>query len=539
MTGRHRRFAALALALLVGLSGCGRRDTAVARGDRDQVLYRGVGYEAADLDPQRATGIAEQAITATLFEGLVREDAHDLHPVPGVARQWEVSPDGLHYRFHLRTDARWSDGLAVTAADFVAAWRRMLSPALRAENAGLLYPLKGAQAFHLGATSDPGTLGARAVDPQTLDVDLERPTPYFLNLLTHMAWLPVPVRVIASRGPVAARETDWAEAGVLVGNGPFVLTVWSPDREIVVEKSPTYWDAARVRLHAIHFYPIDSLDAEERAFRAGQLHITDAVPPTRIAAYRAKQSPDLRIDPYLATYFYRINVRRPFLDDARIRRALALAVDRRAIVERILQGGQTAAEGFVPPGLPGYTPDPRLHTDYDAARRLLAEAGHPGGRGLPRFVLTFNTSESHRAIAEVVQETWRRELGVAVELRNAEFKTMLAAAVSGDYDLMRASWIADYPDPASFLTVWSSADGNNRTGWSDPAYDALLAQAETAGDSPERLALLHRAENLLLDSAPIIPIFYYTHDFLIQPSVHGWFSTVLDHHPTQEVYLEP
>jgi oligopeptide transport system substrate-binding protein len=529
--------AAAALALALG-AGCSR-ETNVVRGDREQVLYRGVGYEVATLDPQLATGIAEQTILSSLFEGLVDEDPRDLHPIPGVAESWDVTPDGRVYTFRLR-DARWSDGRPVTARDFVESWRRILTPSLGAENASFLYILQGAEAFNRGLTRDFSTVGVQAPDDRTLRVTLDHATPDFLARLTHWAWLPVPVAVIAAHGPVAERGGNtWAEAGNLVGNGAFVLRRWRPDQEIVVEKSPTYWAAARVRLQAIHFLPIDSVDAEEQAFRAGQLHLTDALPDGKIDAYRRDAPQLLRIDPYLDTYYYLINVRRPFLGDARIRRALALAVDRRAIVDRILRGGQQPAESFTPPGLAGYDPPKVLRTDDDAARRLLAEAGHPNGEGLPVFDLLYNNSENHRLIAEAVQEAWRKELGVQVRLSNEEFKTVLEARRTGDFDIMRANWVADYPDPSTFLDLWRSDSGNNFSGWSDPDYDSLIFAAEHTSDPDARRGLFERAERLLLSEVPMIPVYHYTHVFLIRPSVRGWYPNPLDHHPYSDVWLEP
>jgi oligopeptide transport system substrate-binding protein len=293
-----------------------------------------------------------------------------------------------------------------------------------------------------------------------------------------------------------------------------------------------------VRLTAIHFYPLDSLDAEERAFRTGQLHITDSLPVSRIDAYRRDAPQFLRIDPYLGTYFYRFNTRRPYLDDVRIRRALALAVDRRAIVEKILQGGQTPAGTFTPPGLDGYVPPPGLTTDFAAARQLLVEAGHPGGKGLPPFELLYNNSENHRLIAEAIQEMWRRELGIEVQLVNQEEKVVLSVRQTGDYQILRSDWIADYADPSSFLDVWRSDSGNNYTGWSNPDYDSQLFSAARTVDPVARQALLQKAESLLLEDAPILPIYHYTHVFLIQPSVHGWYPTLLDHHPYKYVWLE-
>lgn len=527
-------FLSLLSALLFGCSG---RETAVQSGDRDQVLHRGIGYEVTGLDPQLATGIAEQAILSELFEGLVAEDPHDLHPIPGVATRWEISPDGLNYTFFLRPDARWSNGEPVTAQDFTDSWRRILTPSLGAGYAGMFYVLQGAEAFNKGLTRDFSRVGATALDAHTLRVTLEHPTPYFLSLLTHMSWLPVNVRAIAANGPVYERDNSWTKPEHFVGNGPFVLTSWKPDDVIILEKSPTYWDAAAVRLKAVHFYPIDSLDAEERAFQAGQLHLTDALPVTKVDDYRRNAPQLLRIDPYLGTYFYRLNVRRPHLSDPRIRRALALAVDRRAIVDKILRGGQQPAGAFTPPGVAGYDPPPGIPDDFAEARRLLALSGHPGGEGLPPLELLYNNSESHRLIAEAIQEMWRRELGIEVQLVNQEEKVVLAARDAGDYQIMRSDWIADYADPSSFLELWRGDSGNNDTGWSNSDYDSLLFAAERTPDLAARNALYQKAEALLLDSVPIIPIYHYTHVFLIQPSVHGWFPNALDHHPCKYVWL--
>jgi oligopeptide transport system substrate-binding protein len=526
------------LALLAALlAGCGRRETPVEQGNREQVLHRGVGYEVTGLDPALETGIAEQAIDSELFEGLVAEDPRDLHPVPGVASSWEQAPDGLSYTFHLRPQARWSNGDPVTAGDFIAAWRRVLTPSLGASYATELYVLQGAEAFNKGLTRDFTQVGVSAPDARTLRVALEHPCPSFLSLLSLMPWLPVNLASIEAKGPAYSRGTPWTRPGNLVGNGPFVLTEWKADSVIVARKSPTYWDAGSVRLREIHFYPIDSLDAEERAFRAGQLHITDAIPVSRIEESRRDLPQCLRVDPYLGTYFYRLNVRRPFLSDARVRRALSLAVDRQAIVSRITRGGQAPAASFTPGGLGGYEAPVLARTDFEAARRLLAEAGHPRGEGLPPLELLFNNSESHRLIAEAVQETWRRELGIVVRLSNQEEKTALAARRAGDYDILKSDWIADYPDPASFLEVWRSDSGNNETGWSNADYDSALFAASRAPDPASRNALYRKAETILLESAPIIPVYFYTHVFLIRPSVHGWYPTLLDHHPCKAVWL--
>jgi oligopeptide transport system substrate-binding protein len=529
----------LLAALPLLLAGCLRRESAVERGNREQVLHRGIGYEVTDLDPHLVTGIAEGDILRALFEGLVTADPADLSPLPGVAERWDITPDGLVYTFHLRADAVWSDGPPVTAQDFVASYRRILTPSLAAEYANMLYILQGAEAYHKGATADFSQVGVAAPDARTLRLTLDHPAPYFLALLINPPWLPVPLATIAKHGPVDQRGNAWTRPERIVGNGPFVLKRWVQNQVIVVEKSPTYWDAARVRLNAIHFHPIESRDAEERAFRAGQLHLTDALPISKVAAYRRDAPHLLRIDPYLATYFYRLNTRRPPLTDPRIRRALALAVDRHAIVTRILQGGEKPAYAFTPPDTAGYTPLAALPTDFAAARQLLQEAGYEGGRGFPALEILYNTSENHRVIAEAVQEMWRRELGVDVRLVNQDLKVTFAARRAGDYQILRSGWTGDYVDPATFLDVFRSDSGNNHTGWANANYDALLFTAARTIDPAARDALFQKAETLLLEGAPIIPIYHHTHVFLKQPSVKGWHSNLLDHHPYKHVWLEP
>jgi len=519
------------------LPGCAKHETDVQRGNREQVLHRGIGPDLADLDPHLATQSGSYHVLSALFEGLVAEDPVDLHPVPGVAERWEMSADSLTYTFFLRADAKWSNGDPVTARDFIASWRRILTPALGAENANLLYVIQGAEAFHKGLTGFD-QVGLAAPDARTLRVTLEHPALYFLPLLNHPAFFPVHLPTVVKYGSATQRGNAWAEPGHLVGNGPYVLAKWRRGQEIVVERSTTYWDALNVRLSAIHFHTLDSVDAEERAFRAGQLHLTDALPPDRIAAYRRDAPELLRIDPLLGTYFYRLNVTRPGLNDPRVRRALALAVDRDAIVARILHGGQQPAHAFTPPGTAGYTPAAGIPTDFAEARRLLAEAGYPGGRDLPPLELLFNSSETHRVIGEAVQEMWHKELGVEVRLLNQENSSIGEARRAGNFQILRSVWIADYADPASFLDIWRSDSGNNFTGWSSSAYDGLLFAAARTTDPAARNAFFQQAEALLLEAVPFIPIYHYTHVFLCQPSVQGWHPTSLDHHPYKHVWLE-
>lgn len=537
MSIRVNPWLSLCLCSTLLLAACQPPETNIELGDRTQTLHRGMGPALADLDPHLATGTTDYNVLSALFEGLVAEDPVDLHPVPGMAESWTVSPNGLIYTFHLRANAQWSNGDPLTAADFVASWQRALTPALAADYANLLYVLAGAEAFNKGVTTDFSTVGVRALDAHTLQVALEYPAPYFLSLLQHWMWYPVHLPSIRAIGSPTDRGTAWARPGKLVCNGPFTLTSWKHGERIVVTKNPRYWDAAHVRLTAIHFHPFEGVDTEERAFRSGQIHLTDALPVAKIDAYRAESPELLRIDPYLGTYFFRINTRRAFLADPRVRRALNLGVDRATIVAQILRGGQIPSAAFTPAGIGGYAPPEAPPVDFDAARALLRAAGYPAGQGAPTIEILYNTSENHRLVAEALQAMWRSELGLTVSLRNMENKTVLESRRAGDFDLLRSVWIADYADPASFLDIFRSDSGNNYTGWADPTYDHLLFTAARTADPTARFDLLRRAEIRLLEAAPVVPIYTFTHVFAKRPEVQGWFPTPLDHHPYKAVWL--
>ena len=519
--------------------GCARRETPVEIGDREQVLHLGNLSEPKDLDPHIVTGVTEHNILAALLEGLVSESPEDLSPAPGVAEQWTVSGDGTVYTFRLREDARWSNGDPVTASDFIFSYRRMLSPGLGSPYAYMLFCLRNARAFHAGEVTDFAEVGVEAVDAFTLRLSLEAPVPYFLSLLNHFSWYPVHPGTILGCGKIDEIGTRWTRPSTYTGNGPFVLKSWEPGLRIVVARSPTYWDRDRVRLREIHFHPIGDHVIEERAFRAGQLHVTGTVPIDRIAHYR-EQAPDLlRLDPYLGTYYYLLNVTRPPLDDVRVRRALAMAIDRKRIVSYVTKGGEDPALHFTPPDTAGYSAEARLPEDVARAAELLAEAGYPGGEGFPSLELLYNTSDAHARIAQAVQKMWEQSLGIKVELVNMEWKVYLANTQQKKYDMARAGWIGDYADPNTFLDMWVTGGGNNRAGWSNTEYDRLVAEASRTADPDARFALFQDAEEILLREAPIIPIYFYRSKSLIRPSVRGWHPTILDHHPYKHVHLQP
>jgi oligopeptide transport system substrate-binding protein len=526
------------LAVISLLPGCGRRQTLVEAGNRDQILQLGNGTEPQDLDPDIVTGVQEYHIMMALLEGLVVQDPVDLHPIPGVAERWDISPDAKVYTFHLRTNALWSNGDPVTAQDFLESYKRILTPSLGSEYSYMLYVVKNAEAYNTNGITDFSQVGFKVMDDHTLQVTLNDPTPYFLSLATHHSWFPVHMPTVKKYGDPYQRGNKWTRAGRFVGNGPFVLSQWRVNNVIEVTKSPTYWDRDRVRLNAIRFYPIESDDTEERAFRAGQLHVTETVPLAKIDYYKAEHPDLIKISPYLGTYFYRINVNKPPLNDKRVRRALAMALDRQGIVDHITKGGQLPAFNFTPPGTAGYTFQHPISEDFAEARRLLAEAGYPNGKGMPPVEILYNTMESHRTIAEAIQQMWKTKLGVDARLVNQEWKVYLDAQRSQDYQVCRAAWIGDYADPNSFLDMWLTGGGNNETGWSNPQYDRLIAQAAATTDPQKRLEVFQKAESILMDEMPIIPIYFYTRVCLQRPDVKGWYPTILDNHPYQYVYLE-
>ena len=532
------RFLLCALGLLV-FAGCGKRESIVDRSNREGVLHMSIGSEPSDLDPHLVVNLADAKVIQSLFDPLVTFEPVTLAPKPALAESWEISGDGLTYTFHLRADAKWSNGEAVTAQDVVDSWHRILSPTIAANYASFLYLLRGAQDFNEGRTEDFSTVGAVAKDARTVVATLTHPAPYFLQVLLNSPWRPVNVRSIAKFGDPYKRGTPWTRADRLVSSGPFVLKEWNAHQHILVEKSPTYYDRARVRLNAIRFYTIDSIDAEERAYRAGQLHLTWDLPLSKVRPLEQQHSPALREDAQLQTYFFRFNVRKPPLSDVRVRRALSLAIDRAAITGKVLAGGRTPATSFVPPTLIGYTPPTRTMFDLAAARQLLVDSGHAGGHGLPPLEILYNNSEILRLVAETIQEQWRRDLGLDVRLVNQEYKVVRQARRAGDYQILLGDWTADYLDATTFLDLWRSDNGNNYTNWSDPAYDALSNRADQTADPATRATLLAQEEALVLDAAPIAPIYFNTHVYYVHPAVKGWQPTPMDHSDFRYVWLEP
>jgi len=538
----HRSARTTALFLLVGLAlfatGCGQRGSSVDAGNRDQIIHLGNLSEPTDLDPHTITSHQDFGIVMALFEGLAQYDPKTSEPIPAAAERWETSADGLTWTFHLRHNARWSNGDPVTAHNFVYAYRRMLMPALGAEYANMLFVLKNGEALYSGKITDAAQLGARAADDHTLVLTLERPVPYLLSMICHSAWYPVHGDTIEKFGRVDQRGSAWTRAGNLVGNGYFTLTAWRPHQSIRVTKSETYWDRDNVRLNGAVFYPIESSDAEERSFRSGQLHGTSTIPISKIAVYKRDNSPFLQSHVLLATYVYRFNVNVPPLNDPRVRRALAMAIDRESLVRDVTVGGQLPAGNFSPPNLAGFTARSGVRTDLEGAKKLLAEAGFPDGKGFPKLDILFNTNEAHRVIAEAIQQMWRRGLGIEIGLYNQEGKVWSDSMRVLDYQIARFAWVGDYLDPSTFLDIMTSDNGNNQTGWKNAEYDRLIEAARNTADTAKRYEYYQRCEEILAEECPIAPIYFYMNNNLRRPEVKGWYGNLLDNHPLKGVYLE-
>ncbi len=515
-----------------------QRQSGVESARQTKTLLLGNGSEPQDLDPQTILGFNEYNVMIALFEGLTVLDETTSRPIPGVAHRWDLSADGLTYTFHLRPEAKWHNGDPVTARDFVASYERMLNPKLAAEYAYMLYPIRGAEEYNTGKSTDFSTVGIREIDTHTLEIVLHSPTPFFLDLAAHQTFFPVHLPTLLKFGTKEERGTRWTLPGNLIGNGAFRLTEWVPNARLTVTRAETYWGNADNQINEVVFFPNEDIATDEKNFRAGQLHMTYDLLPTKIPSYR-KNSPEvLRIDPFLESYFLRFNVTKPPFDNRKLRQALARAIDRETICKVLLFGSRQPAYALTPTNTAGYTARAQIPTDFAAARALLAEAGFPEGKGLPVLEIQLNTDGINQKVFEAIQEVWRRELGVTVRLTKADFRVYLDAMRTLNYSASRSRWVADYNDPGTFLDMFVTDGGTNWTGWSNPRYDALIRQANRTLDQAARYELFQEAEALLLDEAPIAPIFFGAKSYLLHPSVKGWAPSLLGIHRYQTVRLE-
>ncbi len=525
--------------LFILLASCSVQEGNVDSGNRLGILHYGNGSEPQGLDPHVVTGVPENHLVRALFEGLAVKNPYTLEPEPGVAERWEFSDDKRIVNFFINPRARWSNGDPVQASDYVWSWRRALHPEMGNPYSYMLFPVKNAEAFAKGQISDFGKVGVKALDERTLEVTLNEPTPYFIQLMDHYSTFAVHPPTIMKFGASTDRYTKWTREENIVGNGPFVLTEWKLNRRIVVEKSSTYWDRNKVSLNGVVFYPTENSVTEERMFRVGQLHYTASVPLDKIPIYREMENTPYVQAPYLGTYYYLLNINKKPLDDIRVRKALSLSIDRDKLASTVLQGTAVPAYSITPPNTLGYDPPKLFGYDPEKAKQLMTEAGFPNGKNWPGIEIIYNTSESHRKIAVAIQQMWASTLNIQVTLSNQEWKVYLDSVDQMDFDIARRGWIGDYVDPNNFLDLFISSGGNNSTGYADGIYDDLVLRKATKASSRElRYQIFHRAETMLMQAMPIIPIYTYTSKHLINPSVKGLPSNLMDSLNLKYVWLD-
>ncbi|HEV7927241.1 MAG TPA: peptide ABC transporter substrate-binding protein [Verrucomicrobiae bacterium] len=527
--GGGRRLLTLWLGLLL-LAGCNVKEPKA-----DLVIINGPDPET--LDPALGTGIEDLRIIAALFEGLARNDPVTARPIPGLAESWEMSPDGCVYTFHLRDNLWWSPGQPITAVDVIYSWLRVLDPRTASEYAGQLFYIKNAEAYNSGKIQDPALVGAHALDARTVRVELNHPTAFFLDLCAFQTLAVVPRQIIEKDGD------DWMQARPLPTSGPYLLQQWRLNDKIRLVKNPYYWDATNTRCAVVDCLPISAPDTALNLYQTGGADIIwdrDNIPSELLDELAPR--PDYHTFPYQGTYFLRCNTTRTPFNDPRVRKALALTIDKRRLVEKILRGGEPVADHLVPDGTANYQQATGLGYDPDLARRLLAEAGFPGGTNFPHFSFLFDSASGgekiHEKVAVELKEMWEKQLGIQVELRQMEKRVYQTAQKTRDYDVSRSTWIGDYNDPNTFLDLFRSDNGNNRTGWANARYDALMDEANRQVDLTRRAALLREVEMILVhDEVPIIPIYFYVGFNYYNPErIKGIYPNILDDHPLNAIW---
>ncbi len=489
--------------------------------------------EPETLDPALVTDQVSMRLSEALFEGLCRVNEKG-DPEPGVAERWDVAADKKHYVFHLRGNSRWSNGQPVVAEDFVYAWRRALDPVLGADYASQLYLVKNAKAFNEGKIKDPAQVAVKAMDARTLEVELENPTPYFIDMCAFLTLAPVYKPALEQHG------TAWIKPANIVTNGAYLLDEWKLDDHIKLRRNPDYWDAANVKMGTVEVKPIQEANTALNYFVNGQadLIMDKGMIPASLVG-KLKQQPWFRTVPFLGTWFVRFNVTKAPFNDARVRKAFAMAVDKKRIVEKITQLGEHPAYSLTPPGAGhDYQPPPGLEFDPAKARALLAEAGFPNGKGLPRVEYLYIPLGVEKNIAVELQAMWQDALGVEVGLVKQEQKIWLSSMRALSYDMCRSSWIGDYNDPNTFLEMFTTGNGNNRTGFTRADYDSLIVAAAAEADPAKRYSIFQQAEKMLIaDESVIIPGYVYVGPQLYHgDKLGGVQGNMIDLHPFRCMY---
>lgn len=505
----------IAFGLLIAIWGCKPHEQPEDQSTAKTILRRGIGGEPSTLDPARAVDTFSFEVIRDLYEGLATESPDGVVE-PGIAESWTISPDGTKYTFAIRKNAKWSNGAPIRAQDFVSEWRRVVDPKQASPVADLLRPIANAAAIISGKLP-PNELGVHAPSNNLLVVQLSQPAPYFLQLLTHSATFPT---YSQNRAP------DESKAPVF--DGPYVLSSWTPGAEIKLAKNPAYWDEQHVKIRYVEYIPIADENAELLQYRAGQLDITQSVPPGALPLIQKEFPTELLVAPYLGTVYFALNVRLTSpLSNQKLRQALAMAIDRQELKRTILIFGQRPAYGFVPPGTWNYDQQNWPWTELRSsariaeAQRLYAESGYSTSNPL-RIRILLNSNPEVKKLAVAIASMWKEVLGVNSELIDEEYRVFLDSRKdTSRWEVARLSWVADYNDAGNFLDIFRSGSPNNDPGYSNPDFDRLLDAGASTPDSSLRKALLEKAENLMLSQYPIIPIYFYSSKRLIKPYIKG------------------
>jgi oligopeptide transport system substrate-binding protein len=540
----------LAFAAALALGGCGSPQDArrtpgaelagpppAAAVGSLRVLVRGNGAEPDSLDPQRARNVESGNVLRDMYETLTTIGRSG-EPAPGVAREWSVSADGLAWTFVLRPEARWSNGDPVVAEDYVAALRRLVDPSTASVYAQVVDAIRNAKDV-IASRAPPTALGVRSLDPQTLEITLERPTPYLPGLMSH--WSTIPLH----RPTLERHGAAFTKPGNTISNGAFTLVRFVQGAEIELRRNPRYWNAAATKVAGVRWITQPDENAEYRRWRSGELHVTAVVPRGIFAQVRRDHGAELRTGSQLGVYFYGFNLdEEPFRSRPGLRRALSLAIDRRRLVESVTGAGELPAYGWVPPGTFGYGSQRFDYADRPMAeriaeaRRLYAEAGFSAAQPL-RFDLHYNTGEGHSRVAVAVSQMWKEALGVQARLVSLEFKALQQEIDGRRVDVFRLAWIGDYNDPYTFAQYLRSDFGINTPHYRSARYDALLDAAAAALDPAQRRATLEEAERLMLADHPVMPLYFYVNRHLVSPRVLGWYDNVMNVTYTKDLSLAP
>jgi oligopeptide transport system substrate-binding protein len=520
-------------ALLILLGGCSQHTHSVAVELGEPSLRRGLGGDPASLDPAAATDNFSTQLVQDLYEGLTGESPTG-EIVPAVAASWTIDSAGTTYTFHLRPDARWSNGQPVRAKEFVVAWRRVVDPAQRSPVSNDLRLIAGATAIIAGR-QPPASLGVTAPSDDVLIVSLEQPAPYFPQLLAHSAAFPIYSDAIARTHDPSA----W------VSNGPFILSAWQPGTRLELSRSGAYWDRANVKIERVEYQIAPDQNSQYAAYRAGQLDMTDTVPPNAIGSLRMEHPNELVIAPYLATAYLGLNlVTGQLHGNIKLRKALSMAIDRRRLVDALALG-QVSAYGFVPPGTWNYDPQRWEWASLDdanrilEARRLYKEAGYSLDAPL-RLRLLFNSSPSIKQTAIMIAAMWKEELGIDTTLTDEEFRVFLQSRRNKErWDVVRLAWNADYNDASNFLDIFRAASANNDTGYANPLFEKHLDDAAKTTDHETRRSMLEEAERTMLADYPVIPLYFFVSKRLVKPYVLGVKPNALDRVGSKSLVVSP